>query len=408
MERYTSPDSMQSFALHGDGHSNPEYAHLMPIFATSTFTFESAEQGTARFSGKEPGFVYSRFGNPTVSAAEEMLAGLEGFGLTDDEGKPLQLKALLHASGQGALATLLLSVLRPGNTVVSHASVYGGTYEMLYQFLPNFGINAIAIDFENADQLRQLLEADKSIKLIHLETPANPLLSCIDLQRVCAIAAEYSVKVSVDNTFATPYLQQPFRFGADFVFHSTTKFLNGHGNAIGGVLIGKDVNWMKQQAYQAYKLLGACASAFDAFQLMNGVKTLPLRMDKHCGNAQKVAKFLAEHPKVEKVHYNGLTSHPGYAISQKQMRIPGAVLSFELYGGMAAAINFINRLKLCTRAVSLGTVDTLLSHPASMSHSGVSKADREKAGITDGLIRMSVGLECAEDILQDLAQALGA
>ncbi|MEX6690834.1 aminotransferase class I/II-fold pyridoxal phosphate-dependent enzyme [Danxiaibacter flavus] len=407
MEKYSSPDSMQSFALHGDGHSHPEYAHLMPIFATSTFTFESAEQGTARFSGEEPGFVYSRFGNPTLSAAEEMLAGMEGFGLSDEKGKPLQLHARLHASGQGALATLLLSVLRPGDTVLSHSSVYGGTFEMIFQFLPNFGINAIATDFDDADKLKQLIATTKNVKLIHLETPANPLLSCIDLEVVCAIAAEHGIKVSVDNTFATPYLQQPFRFGADFVFHSTTKFLNGHGNAIGGVLIGKDANWMKQQAYQAYKLLGACPSAFDAFLVMNGAKTLPLRMEKHCENAEKVAAFLADHPKVEKVHYNGLSSHPGYAITQKQMRRPGAVLSFELDGGMTAAINFINRLQLCTRAVSLGTVDTLLSHPASMSHSGVSKADREKAGITDGLIRMSVGLECVEDIINDLQQALG-
>ncbi|RYF87313.1 MAG: cystathionine gamma-synthase, partial [Chitinophagaceae bacterium] len=228
----------------------------------------------------------------------------------------------------------------------------------------------------------------------------------IDIEAVVRIARKYNKLVTVDNTFATPYLQQPFKYGVDFVFHSTTKFLNGHGTAIGGVLIGRDVTFMSKTANKYHMLLGANASPFDAFLLSTGIKTLALRMDKHCSNAQAVAEFLSKHAAVAKVNFNGLPSHPDYHITQKQMRHGGAVLSFELAGGLEAGKKFINKLAMCTRAVSLGTVDSLLSHPASMSHSGMTREDRIKSGVTDGLIRMSVGLESAEDITRDLKQAL--
>jgi methionine-gamma-lyase len=239
-----------------------------------------------------------------------------------------------------------------------------------------------------------------------LETPANPTIQCVDIEAITKLAKQYNLLVSVDNTFATPYLQQPFKYGVDFVVHSTTKFLNGHGTSIGGVLIGKDIEFMKTKATKWHRLLGGNTNAFDAFLLLNGIKTLELRMDRHCSNAVATADFLQKNAAVAQVNYVGLESHPDHAVAKKQMKHPGAMLSFELKGGLNAGKNFIDRLQMCTRAVSLGTADTLVSHPASMSHYGVSKEERLQFGITDGLIRMSVGLENIEDILADLDNAL--
>ena len=402
-KKYTG---MASVAIHAAEELTTGHAHLMPIFATSTFTFDSAEQGMNRFAGKEEGFIYSRFGNPTTSAAAEVIAALEAFDLRAASGSALQLQALLHASGQSAMATMFLSNLSAGDTVLSHYSLYGGTHEFLYGFLKKMGINALISDLKDPNVVEELIRNNSSIKIIHIETPANPTMECIELAAICAIAQKYNRKVTVDNTFATPYLQQPFKYGVDFVFHSTTKFLNGHGTSIGGVLIGKDIDFMKSRVYNTYKLLGANSNAFDAFLLLQGVKTLAMRMDLHCNNALKVANFLAGHPSVSKVNYNGLPAHPDYQISKRQMRHAGAVLSFELKNGFEGGKQFIDQLRMCVRAVSVGTIDTLISHPASMSHSGMSREDRYKSGITDGLIRVSVGLENVEDILNDLDQAL--
>lgn len=397
---------MSSYAIHGLGHENAEHAHLLPIFSSSTFTFDSAQQGMDRFSGKEPGYMYSRFGNPTVRAAESLVAGLEAFGLKGEDGGQLQLRALLHASGQSAMATMMLANLSAGDVVLSHPSLYGGTYEFIYGMLPRFGIHALLDDLKDMDRLSDLIGTTPGLKLIHIETPANPTMGCIDLEAVCAVAGRHGVKVTVDNTFATPYLQQPFRYGVDFVFHSTTKFLNGHGTSIGGVLIGRDIAFMNTRGYDTYKLLGGTSSPFDAFLLTQGIKTLGLRMDRHCENAERVAEFLSGHAAVSKVHYNGLKDHADAALTARQMRRAGAVMAFELKGGVKAGMRFIDKLRVCTRAVSVGTIDTLISHPASMSHSGMAPEDRIKAGVTDGLIRMSVGLEAIGDIIGDLGQAM--
>lgn len=383
--------------------SNP---HLMPIFATSTFSFDSADQGMKRFSGEESGFTYSRFGNPTTQAAEEAIASLEAFGVLDKTGEPLKLKALLHASGQSSMATMFLSNLLPGQSVLSHYSLYGGTQEFFYKFLKKIGIDVLIENLTDPDIIEDIIKKNPSIRIIHLETPANPTMQCVDIEAICFLAKKYNLKVTVDNTFATPYLQQPFKFGVDFVFHSTTKFLNGHGTSIGGVLIGRDIEHMNTVVYDTYKLLGANSNAFDAFLLLQGIKTLQIRMDLHCSNAMKTADFLSNHSSIEKVNYNGLTTHPDYKLSVKQMRHPGAVLSFELKDGFEGGKKFIDKLQMCVRAVSLGTIDTLISHPASMSHSGLSREERYRSGITDGLIRMSVGLENIDDILNDLEQAL--
>ena len=398
--------SFGSIAIHAARSLSSEHAHLTPIFATSTFTFDSAEQGMDRFSGKEPGFIYSRFSNPTVAVAEEVIASLEAFQIFTEDAKPLQLKALLHASGQSAMATMFLSLLSAGDAVLSHYSLYGGTHEFLYGFLPRFGIQSHIADLRNMDAVEDIIKNNSSIKVIHVETPANPIIQCIDLEAICKLSKKYGIKVTVDNTFATPYLQQPFKFGADFVFHSTTKFLNGHGSAMGGALVGKDLSFMNSKVYNTYKLLGGNSNPFDAFLLIQGIKTLELRMNTHCENAMKVAQFLSHHPAVQKVNYNGLSTHPDYKTTVKQMRLPGAVLSFELKDGFEGGKRFINKLQMCVRAVSLGTVDTLVSHPASMSHSGMTKEDRLQSGITDGLIRMSVGIENSQDILNDIQNAL--
>lgn len=399
-------DSFCSAVIHSVSDEGSLHSHSIPIYATSTFVFDSAEQGMNRFAGKEPGYIYSRFSNPTTAAAEKLIAALEAFGLKDKEGQPLQLKALLHASGQGALSTLCFSLLKSGDKVLTNTALYGGTHEFFSFLLSKLGIETIFIDLTDIHAAATALEKNAGIKLIHIESPSNPTMACTDIEAVCRLAASYNVKVSIDNTFATPYLQQPFQFGVDFVYHSTTKFLNGHGTAIGGVLIGKDISFMKSTASKTFKLLGANSNAFDAFLLINGIKTLPLRMRQHCENAQKIATWLTNYPAVNQVYYNGLPTHPNYLLTKKQMRYPGSIMSFELKGGMRAGKLFINRLKMCTRAVSLGTVDTLLSHPASMSHAGMSKNERLEAGITDGLIRMSVGVEAVEDILADLEQAL--
>ncbi len=393
-------DDISTAAIHGYGNTHPEHAHLTPIYATSTYVFDNAEQGMNRFSGKEPGYIYSRFGNPTTNAAAGLIAQLEGFGIKD-----IELQAYLHASGQAAMTTLFLSMLSPGDAILSTSNLYGGTLEFMQHILQELGIQILLTDLNNHEAVEALFKKHP-IKLVHLETPSNPILQCIDIKAICDMAHRYNAKVSVDNTIATPYLQQPFLYGADFVFHSTTKFLNGHGSAIGGALIGRDVELMRTKIYHRYKLIGGNSNPFDAFLLLQGIKTLGVRMDRHCSNAMEVATFLQNHPAIAKVHYNGLPSHPDHAIASQQMKQYGALLSFELKDGFDKAKKFINSLRLCVLAVSLGTVDTLISHPASMSHAGLSKEQRLASGISDGLIRMSVGIENIQDILNDLDQAL--
>jgi methionine-gamma-lyase len=303
------------------------------------------------------------------------------------------------------ISTLMLGNLKTGDKVLSHYSLYGGTQELLEKVLPPLGIEAVIVDVRDLSKAEEAIKKDKSIKMLYLETPANPTIQCVDIQALTKLAHQYNLIVAVDNTFATPYLQQPFKYGVDYVFHSTTKFLNGHGTAIGGIIIGKDILHMETRITKVHRLLGGNSNPFDAYLLVQGMKTLEVRMDRHCSNAEKVAAFLQKHPNVKKVNYLGLPSHPDHSTSKKQMKHSGAVLSFEL-AGITEGKSFIDKLQMCVRAVSLGTCDTLISHPASMTHHGVPKEKREQYGITDGLIRMSVGIENIEDILADLDQAL--
>jgi methionine-gamma-lyase len=397
---------VSTIALHTATHENDNFSHTTPIYATSTFTFGSAEEGMERFKGSDKTKLYTRWGNPTFTAAEETIEALEARGLLNEDGTPLVVKALLHSSGQAAMSTLFFSNLSAGDTLISHYSLYGGSQELMQKVLHEAGVKIILIDIHDENLLINTLKENPNTKLIHLETPANPTLQCVDIEAICKIAHQYGVKVSVDNTVATPYLQQPFALGADFVFHSATKFLNGHGSALHGVLLGNDLAFMHTKAWKWHVLLGGNSNAFDAYLLIQGMKTLELRMEKHCSNTEKVAHFLQNHAAIEHVNYTGLTSHPHHAIAKKQMKQHAPLISFELKGGIEAGKKFINAVEICTRAVSLGTVDTLVSHPASMTHMSIPKTEREKYGITDGLIRMSVGIENIEDLLADLEQAL--
>lgn len=393
-----------STAIHAGHETEGNFAHLTPIYASSTFVYETAEQGMRRFNGEEKGYIYSRWGNPGMTEIENKIAALESFHLAGNE--QIQLKARVHASGMAAITTLMLGNLKSGDKIVSHFSLYGGTQELMNKVLPPLGIEAIIVDLRDLNKAEEVIKNDPAIKMMYLETPANPTIQCVDIEELTKIAKHYHLIVAADNTFATPYLQQPFKYGVDFIVHSTTKFLNGHGTAIGGVLIGKDIDLMNGRLEKVHRLLGGNSNPFDVYLLTQGIKTLEVRMERHCANAMKVAQFLEKNPAISKVNYLGLPSHPDYATAQKQMKHPGPMLSFEMKGGLEAGKKFINKLQMCVRAVSLGTCDTLLSHPASMTHYGVPKADREKYGITDGLIRMSVGIETIEDILSDLEQAI--
>ncbi|MCX6209424.1 MAG: aminotransferase class I/II-fold pyridoxal phosphate-dependent enzyme [Bacteroidetes bacterium] len=397
---------ISSTALHSAINVNSEDAHLVPIYATSTFTYETTEIGIERFEGGDKDKIYSRWANPTCKAVEETIAALEAFGIKDIAGNDLQIKALLHSSGQAAMTTMFLSNLQSGDAIISHYSLYGGTYELLHKVLDNSGIKPFITNFNDIDEVEKIIIHNPSIKLMHIETPANPTNQCVDIEALSNLAKKFNLIVTVDNTFATPYLQQPFNYNVDFVFHSTTKFLNGHGTAIGGILLGKDIEFMKTKAWKWFALLGGNSNPFEAFLLLNGIKTLEIRMQQHCKNADQLANYLQQHQAIEKVNYVGLTTHPDYEIAKKQMRMPTPVFSFELKGGLQAGIDFQNKLQMCTRAVSLGTVDTLISHPASTTHVSVPREERIKFGITDGLIRLSVGIENIVDIIDDFEQAL--
>lgn len=394
-----------SLAVHAGHIKDPMYAHLTPIYASSTYVYDEAEQGMRRFSGKEEGYIYSRWGNPTMNEAELKLAAMETYGI-EKNSNPLEAKAILHASGMAAISSLFMATLRRGDKVLTHFSLYSGTQDFLKSLLDPLDVEAIIVDLRDLSLAEKCLKEDPTIKLIYLETPANPTLQCVDLEALSTLAKQYGKLTACDNTFATPYLQQPFKYGIDFVLHSTTKFLNGHGTAIGGALLGTDIEFMKTRVTKTHRLLGGNSNAFDAFLLINGMRTLEVRMQRHCDNSTQVAAFLNQHAAIAKVNYNGLNDHPDFAVSKRQMKHAGAMMSFELKGGFDAGVKFMNALQMCTRTVSLGTCDTLLSHPASMSHSSVPRENRLQYGITDGLIRLSVGIENIEDIIEDFDQAL--
>lgn len=374
--------------------------HQLPIYAASSFVFDDLASGIAIFDGQQPGNIYSRFGNPTITAVADKIARLEGLG------GDVETHGLLTASGMAAISLLALGLLRPGDTLLTHADIYGGTVALFRDVLQPLGIRLRTENLRDERALHTCLEQDASIRMIYCETPSNPVLRCIDLEQLAAFARLYDCYTVVDNTFATPILQRPLSWGIDFVLHSTTKYLNGHGTGTGGVVVSPHGDVMREKLLPTLRLVGGTASPWEAWLLHNGMKTLPLRMERHCQNAQAVANMLDEHPAVAHVNYLGLDSHPDHALAQRQMQGMGGMLSFELKGGQPAAAAFINALRMCTLTPTLGDVDTLVIHPATMSHRAIPADVRRAQGITDGLVRVSVGIEDEIDILEDLAQAL--
>lgn len=391
-----------SFVVKERGDNRTTEPHVLPIYATSSFSFENIDQGIEIFKNPESGHTYSRYANPTVDTVARKIADLEAFGLD------LQAEAVMTSSGMAAISTLLLGVLKAGDKVLSQGNLYGGTTELLLGILRPLGVDTIFTDLRDLNRVDELLAQDPAIRLVYCESPANPTLACVDIAGLAACARRHGAWSAIDNTFPTPLLQQPFAHGVDFIVHSTTKYLNGHGNSIAGVVVGRDRELMRKTVWRAMKLAGTNCSPFEAWLTHNGLKTLALRMERHCTNALALAEFLEKHPAVARVNYPGLPSHPDHALAKRQMRGGfGGMLSFELKGGLDAGLTCMNRIRFCALAPTLGDVDTLILHPASSSHLNVAREIREQNGITDGMIRVSVGIENIADIIADLEQALG-
>ncbi len=373
--------------------------HVLPIYASSSFVFESAEQGIDIFKGNEKGYVYGRYRNPTVDAVASKIAQLEGYGGT------LEADCLMVSSGMAAISTACLALLKPGDKVLTQGNLYGGTTELFSKILGNWGVIPVFMDLSNTDYIENQLKIDPSIKMIYAETPANPVMQLIDLKAIGVLGRKYNRITMTDNTFCTPVIQQPLLSGIDIVIHSTTKYLNGHGNSISGAIISFNKDFMKS-IWTTMKLIGTNTGPMDAWLLHNGMKTLQLRMEKHSSNALTLAKHLEKHPSVINVNYPGLESHPQHQLAKQQMKYFGGMLSFELNGGLSAANKFMNELKMCTMAPTLGDVDTLVLHPASSSHLNIPAETRFLNGITDGLIRLSVGIESVVDLIEDIDGAI--
>lgn len=381
-------------SIHG-GHVKDQFGSLAtPIHQTATFVFDNAEQGGRRFALEEEGYIYTRLGNPTCTQLEEKLAMLEG-----------AEACVAAASGIGAISSAFWTLLKSGDHIVSAKTLYGCTFAYLNHGLANFGVEVTFVDTTDPENVRAAMRPNT--KVVYLESPANPTLEIADIKAISEIA--HTVEgcvVMVDNTFCTPYTQRPLEMGADIIVHSGTKFLNGHGDVIAGFVLGKKEYIDHVRLYGIKDMTGASMSPFDAYLIIRGLKTLEIRMEKHCANAMEVAKYLENHPAVNKVYYPGLESFPQYELAQKQMSLPGAVIAFELKGGVEEGKKVMNAVELCKLAVSLGDAETLIQHPASMTHSPYTPEERADAGITDGLVRLAVGLEAAQDIIDDLEQAL--
>ncbi|NEU03654.1 MULTISPECIES: methionine gamma-lyase [Clostridium] len=383
-------------AIHGGNMKNAFGALSTPIFQTSTFVFDDAEQGGRRFALEEDGYIYSRLGNPTNTVLEDKLALLEG-------GEA----AMSMSSGIGAITSAIWSIVEAGDHIVAAKTLYGCTFAFLNHGITKFGVEVTFVDATNPENIKNAMK--DNTKLVYIETPANPNLALVDIKATAEIAhSKENCMLMVDNTFCTPYIQRPLELGADVVIHSGTKFLNGHGDVVCGFVIGNAEFIQKVRLFGVKDMTGSSMSPFDAYLVIRGMKTLPIRMEKHCCNAMKVAEFLETHKAVEKVYYPGLKSFPQYELGKEQMSLSGAIIAFEIKGDLEDGKKVINNTKLCALAVSLGDAETLIQHPASMTHSPYTPEEREEAGIKDNLIRLAVGLENAEDIIDDLDKALNS
>ena len=379
-------------AIHGGKMKDTQYGALtMPIYQTSTFEFDCCEQGGRRFAGEEKGYIYTRLGNPSISAVENKVALLEG-------GEA----CAAASSGMGAVSACLWSIAGAGKHILADETLYGCTFALLNHGMTRYGVEVTFVDTSDLEQVKANLK--ENTVCVYLETPANPNLKISDIQAVAELAHAYNpaIQVVCDNTFASPYLQRPLELGADVVIHSATKYLNGHGDVIAGFVVGTEAFINEVKMFGLKDMTGATLGPFEAFLIMRGLKTMEIRMERHCENAKKVAEYLVKQEKVERVYYPGLETHTGYEIAKKQMQDFGAMISFEVKGGKEGGMKFVNSLSMIPIAVSLGDAETLVQHPASMTHSVYTEEELKAAGISAGLIRLSVGLENAEDIIADL------
>jgi len=389
-----APQNLQieTKAIHGGSIKDEQFGSLAtPLYQTSTFTFENAQQGANRFAGEEQGYIYSRLGNPTTTQLEQTVASLEG---TE--------AAAATATGMGAVSAALLANLSAGDHLISSKAVYGCSFALMSHMLTKFGIEVTFVDMTEPENITKAIQPNT--KVVFLETPINPNLVVLDLETIGNITKKHNLISIVDNTFLTPYLQKPAEFGFDLIIHSATKYLNGHGDVVAGIICGSE-EMINEIKLTSLKDIGATMSPHDAWLIIRGLKTLPVRMDRHCANAQKVAEYLEAHTAIKQVYYPGLESHPGHKFIGTQMKAAGGVIAFEIDGTLEDGAFFIDQMKLLSIAVSLGDAESLIQHPASMTHSPYTQEERIKAGISDTLIRISVGLEHVDDIMADLEQA---
>lgn len=381
-----------TLAIHAGESADPHTGAVdTPIYQANTFAYDTSDEGAERFS-QGTGFVYTRWGNPNISALQEKIATLEG-------GE----SCLATATGMAAVATTILQLVQSGDHIVASNYLYSATNTLCAKYLPKFGVQTSFVDTSNPKNVERAIQ--KNTKLVYIETPSNPVLQITDIKAITTLSKQAGLLSLIDNTFATPFNQNPIVLGLDLVIHSATKFLCGHGDAMGGAVVGKK-DLIEQITKGMHRDLGGVISPFNAWLIARGIKTLSVRMERHNRNALEVAHFLQRHPKVERVYYPGLPEHPGHEIAKKQMVGFSGVMSFEVKGGFDAGKRTVNSLKLCTQAVSLGDTRTLVCHSASTTHSTVTPEARRAGGITDGLIRLSVGLEDPQDIIADLDQAL--
>ena len=378
--------------IHGGDYKDILGSVNVPIYQTSTFQFESAEDGARCFTGESDGYIYTRLGNPTIKVLENIVADLEnGYG------------GIATSSGMGAVSTVYMALLNQGDHIVSSSAVYGPSRTLIESHFSRFGVESTYVDTSDIENVKRSIKPNT--KVLYVETPANPTISITDLKACAEISKQHNITFVVDNTFASPYLQQPIRFGADVVLHSITKFINGHADVVGGIIIAANKE-LYDRIHSMMTSLGCNMDPHQAYLVIRGLKTLSLRVERAQANAMEIAQFLENHPKVEWVRYPGLRTHPQYELAKKQMKGPGSMISFGLKGGLEAGRKLMNSVKLAILAVSLGGVETLIEHPASMTHSKVSEEEKRKSGISNGLVRYSVGIEDVADLIEDLKQAL--
>jgi methionine-gamma-lyase len=378
--------------IHAGAHDDAYGSATVPIYQTSTFSFRNAQQGADRFAGTADGFIYTRLGNPTINALERQMAELEnGFG------------GIATSSGMGAVSTVYMALLDQGTHIVGTASVYGPSRLLAEKHLSRFGVESTWVDTTNLDNLRRAMRPNT--RIVYTESVANPTMDVTDIRGAAEIAHQHNALLVVDNTFSSPYLHRPIEFGADVVLHSVTKFLNGHADVVGGVIVAKD-EALYRRLRPLMTTLGCNMDPHQAYLVLRGLKTLSLRIERAQGNALKIARWLESQAQVEWVRYVGLSSHPQHELAKQQMSGFGAMIAFGLKGGLEAGRTVMDNVRLATLAVSLGGVETLIEHPASMTHAGMSREHRAASGITDGLVRYSVGIEHADDLIADLGQAM--